>query len=968
MRKKAGRRGGPASGPGRDTGTGPVPGPVAGPEWGGGLPAAGVRARTNGLARAALRFRPGGFAGTFVALMMAALIVSACGILLETGVRAAVPPERYANAPVVVAADQRTHLTVGGGEDAYDASEQVPDRARVKAELVERIAAARGVATAVPDVTFPTRLAADRVHDEAAPGPGLSAQGWGSHAFTGAALTAGSAPGPDEVVLDHTTARATGTEVGDTITLVLPAGTRDFHVSGLAAPPADAPAATRTAAATRGDGPPAAAGDASRAADGTSAARSPSGAPDSPGPVAPAAGGAASRAAGDGSADGGGAVPARGSSGSATAATAAPDAGGAVYLADHAAARAAGHPGRFDAVAVLPAAGVGTGQLADAVRGAVGERAEVHTGDGRGGAEDPRVAAAEELLTGLGGSFGGIAATVAVFTAAGTVALSVAQRKREFALLRAIGATPRQIRRSVAAEALLVAPVAGVAGLLPGIGLASWWFGRLKDRHAVPAALDLHVSAVPLAVAVGTALLSALVAGWAASRRPARTKPGEALTEASVERLRPGIVRTVLGLGAVAGGIALSGVAARSAGDDAAEAALGVVMLFMLAVALLGPLIARLAAGLLGLPLRAGDAAAELAAANSRTHARRLASAITPIVLATAFASVLVFMHTSEDHATATQQRDGVTADHVVTHPAGLPADAAERAARRPGVDAAVGVLRAEVLVPVGGGGDRWLQGATAQGISGDGLAHVQDLDVTDGTLDRLHEPGTVALDENLARSAGVGVGERVELRLPDGVPVRAEVAATYGRGLGLAQVTLDRAVLTGHVTAAYDTDVLVSGGSAAGLGALGGAGTEVTDAAGYARQQDVDRSLNRWANFTMAGVLGGFAAIAAVNTLVMTVLDRRRELGMLRLIGSTRRQVLGMIRWEGLLVGVAGLVLGGTIAAATLVPMVRGITGGDPYLPPLTVAAFGGGAVGLGLLGTVLPARAVLRRTEPAG
>ncbi|MFF0728105.1 FtsX-like permease family protein [Streptomyces sp. NPDC004134] len=592
----------------------------------------------------------------------------------------------------------------------------------------------------------------------------------------------------------------------------------------------------------------------------------------------------------------------------------------------------------------------------------------MHTGDGRGGVEDTGVAGAEELLTGLGGSFGGIAATVAVFTAAGTVALSVAQRKREFALLRAIGATPRQIRRSVAAEALLVAPVAGLAGLLPGIGLASWWFGQLKDRGAVPAAVDLHVSFIPLSVAVGTALLSALVAGWAAARRPARTKPGQALTEASVERLRPGIVRTVLGLGAVTGGILLSGVAARSAGDDAAEAALGVVMLFMLAVALLGPLIARLAAGLFGLPLRAGDASAELAAANSRTNARRLASAITPIVLATAFASVLVFMHTSEDHATAAQQRAGVTADHVVTHPGGLPADAAERAARQPGVDAAVGVLRTEVLVPVGGGGDRWLQGATAQGVSGDGLTRVQDLDVLDGALDRLPEPGTVALDENLARSAGAGVGERVELRLPDGTSEKAEVVATYGRGLGLAQVTLDRAALAGHVSAGYDTDLLVSGGRATGLGALGGAGTAVADAAGYAQQQDLDRSLNRWANFTMAGVLGGFAAIAALNTLVMTVLDRRRELGMLRLIGSTRRQVLGMIRWEGLLVGVAGLVLGGAIAAATLVPMVRGITGGDPYLPPLTVAAFTAGAVGLGLLGTVLPARAALRRAEPAG
>lgn len=77
-----------------------------------------------------------------------------------------------------------------------------------------------------------------------------------------------------------------------------------------------------------------------------------------------------------------------------------------------------------------------------------------------------------------------------------------------------------------------------------------------------------------------------------------------------------------------------------------------------------------------------------------------------------------------------------------------------------------------------------------------------------------------------------------------------------------------------------------------------------------------------------MAGVLGGFAAVASANTLVMTVLARRRELGMLRLVGATRLQVMRMLRWEGLLVSVAGVVLGTAIAAVTLVPMMRGLTG----------------------------------------
>ncbi|MGW4171865.1 ABC transporter permease [Streptomyces chartreusis] len=818
----------------------------------------------NGLARAAVRFKPASFAGTFVALMMSALIVSACGILLETGVRASVPPERYAKAPVVAAADQYARFVTGSGDSRSESADPLPDTARVDAALADKVARVSGVEAAVPDFTFPVRQG-DGV---------LTGHGWGSHAFTGAVLTSGGAPRAGEVVL---AASADGAAVGDMVTLETAVGRADFRVSGLAK---------------------AGSGDAAE--------------------------------------------------------------GAVAWFADARSPALAGHPGKADAIAVLAKDGTDADVLAAGVTKALaGSGAEVHTGDGRGAVEDRGLGYAKEMLTGLGGSFGGIAATVAVFTASGTVALSVAQRAREFALLRAVGATPRQIRRAVAAEAVLVAPLAGLVGCLPGVGLAHWWFGRLKDRGAIPDAVELKVSWTPLVVAVGTGLLTALAAGWAAGRRPSKIKPGQALAEASVERLRPGVIRILLGLGALVGGGFLTVVAARSAGDDAANAALGVVMLFMLAVALLGPLVARLCAALFGLALSAGDASASLAAANSRTNARRSASAITPIVLAMAFASTLVFMHTSESHVAAQQLRAGVTADHVVTDPAGLPVDAAARAARTPGVDAAVGLLQTQVLVPVGSGGDRWLQGSTTQGISGSGeqLAKVQDLDVRGGSLDRIGK-GRIAIDKTLATSAKVGVGDKLPLYLPDGTRTNPEVVAVYGRGLGLSAVTMDRASLAPHVTSPFDSTLLIRGGNAKALAPLG----EVTDASGYAVEQNTDRELNAWANYTMAAVLGGFAAVAAANTLVMTVLDRRRELGTLRLIGSTRRQVMRMLRWEGLLVALAGIALGTAIAAATLIPMMRGLTGEGPYVPPLVYAAFAGGAVGLGLVAVTLPGRVAMR------
>lgn len=824
----------------------------------------------NGLARAAVRFRPAAFVGTFVALVLAAAIVSACGILLETGLRASVPADRYAKAPVVVAADQRVRETVGHGENTTDMEAFVPDTARLPESLVDKAASVPGAATAIGDVGYP-------VHRD---GATLTAHGWGSAALTGTRLLTGEAPRAGEVVVPA----GTGARVGDTLALDTPAGPEKFRVSGTA----DAPATGN----------------------------------------------------GTGS--------------------------GTLWFGDREAVRLSGHPGRVDAIAVLAAPGTDTATLADRVRESVGHTAgaRVHTGDDRGGVEDPSLADAEELLVALGASFGGVATAVAVFTAAGTVALSIGQRRREFAMLRAIGATPRQLRRAIACESLLIAPLAGALGCLPGTALAHWWFGQVRDKGAVPEAVVLHVSWLPLSVAVATTMLTALAAGYFAARRPSRTEPGLALAQSAVEQPPYGWIRTPLGIAALVGGIALAGVAGAESGDNAANTALGVVMLFMLAVGLIGPLIARACAALIGLPLRAAGASGSLAAANSRANSRRLASAITPIVLAMAFSSTLVFMQTSQERVAAHQQRAAITADHVVTAPGGLASDATTRAAAVPGVSTAVGLLRTSVLVTTGSGEGRMMSNISAQGLIGTGaeLAEVQDLDVRTGSLGGLR-PGTVAVDTTLAASVGRTTGDRLELRLPDGTRATPKIVAVYGRGLGTSLVTLPVADLETHVTAPYASELLVRATPAAArkLAALG----TVTDASGYAAARDLDREFNAWSNTVMAAVLGGFAAVAAVNTLVMTVLDRRRELTLLRLVGSTRRQIMGMVRWEALLVTLAGAGLGTAIALTTLHPMMRGLTGEPPYVPPVLYGTFVAVVVVLGLAAATIPARAVLREAS---
>ncbi|MEU1421287.1 FtsX-like permease family protein [Kitasatospora sp. NPDC005751] len=840
---------------------------------------------SNGLARASVRFRPASFVGTFLALLLGAAIVTACGTLLQTGLTASVPPSRYAAAPVLVAPDAAVEITVKTGGDEDVESLPVPERARVDAALAGRIAAQPGVAAARPDTAFP-------IPAGSAPGvPGLTGRGIAALGIAGAGekLVEGRAPGAGEVVLDVDTAHAAHLAPGATLALTGPGGTGTYRISGLAASPGA-------------------------------------------GPQHPAA---------------------------------------TAWFADQVADRISGHPGRVDAIAVVPRDGVTAKTLAAQVRQAVGGDAEVLTGDARGAVEQPLLAESRTMLTALGGSFGGIATMTAVFVVMSTVALATGQRAREFALLRAIGATPRQIRRTIATEAVLVAPIAGALGILPGLALARWWFGELADRGAVPAAVPLDVGPIPMLAAVATCTIAALTAGFFASRRPSRLRPSQALGAAAVEAGRPGTVRTVVGLLFAAGGVSLAAVAAGLDGSKAANTALGVVMCFLMAVALLGPWVAGVAAGVFGLPLRAGAGApGSLAVDNTRANARRLASAITPIVMVTAFCGTLLFMQSTITHVTGEQVRTGITADHVVgsTGP-GLPAGSADRAAKVPGVDAAVGVLRTSTVYRDGS----VLGTANTLGISGDPakLPAVLDLGVKSGSLAELaRSADTVALDAGLADALGVTVGDRAPLWLGDGTPVKPTVVATYERGLGFGQVLLPRAAVAEHVTAGYDSQLLVADAPgadraavAAALGNLSGAGaTTVADRAGFVAQADKAQEIGAWANAVMAGVLGGFAAVTAANTLAMTVLDRRREVALLRLAGTTRRQVRGMMRWEALLVAATGLAVGAVIAWVTLLPITRGITGSAPHIPVGLALPLAAGAVLLCLGSTGLPARLLLR------
>ena len=185
----------------------------------------------------------------------------------------------------------------------------------------------------------------------------------------------------------------------------------------------------------------------------------------------------------------------------------------------------------------------------------------------------------------------------------------------------------------------------------------------------------------------------------------------------------------------------------------------------------------------------------------------------------------------------------------------------------------------------------------------------------------------------------------------------------------------LPRDLLADHVRTAYTQEIFVSrsaGASpdhvAAGLQALDLPGASVTDRQGFSARVDGDLEIDAWSNRVMAAVFGGFASIAAVNTLVMVVLDRRREVALLRLTGTTRRQVRAMFRWEAAIVAATGVSIGGVIAVVTLTGFARAATDGLPSIPPLQGIGVLAVAIGLAFGAMVLPSQALLRRQAHAG
>ena len=632
-----------------------------------------------------------------------------------------------------------------------------------------------------------------------------------------------------------------------------------------------------------------------------------------------------------------------------------------VFFSPGTARTLAGHPGQVAALGVWPAPGTSASALAESIRHALaGTAVTVSTGGDRGAAEFPGAADATVVLVSLSAALGGTLLLTAMLVVAGMIGLRTQRRSRELALLRTIGATPRQIRSMIGREALLLSIAGAVPGSVAGLIVARWLHDRLVTAGAVPPNLPLVHSLIPLPAAVVLTMVGAWVAARVAGRRAARIRPTAALAEAAAPPARLSVGRTVTGAVLLTAGVALV-LVLRGLHTDAAATPVTLLtsLVWVGALTLLAPPVLRLTGAAIAVVLRGvPSASGYLAANNLRTGARRYASVAMPVLLTVTMSSTILFMHTSLDRAAQQQTSSGVQADYVLRAPSpGLPSAAADAARRTPGVDTVTQIVRSTVR-------DASLGKYSVQGVTPAGLGQNMDLGVRTGSLDAL-DTTTAAISATAADRAGVGVGDDLRLFLGDGTPVTLTVIAVYTRGLGFPDLTLSHDLVTAHVDDPLDDVVLVHGAAGrqpalqnslrdyTGVQIVTGAELQAAPATGQGANTSVQQLL--------LIMIIGFAAISVVNTLIMTTTDRAHEFAALRLIGTTRRQIRGMTLSEGILLALVGAALGTGISVLTLSGYSAGMTGSAPHIPALPYLTIIGSAAALTLGATTIATRAAL-------
>ncbi|MEU1780956.1 FtsX-like permease family protein [Streptomyces abikoensis] len=583
-------------------------------------------------------------------------------------------------------------------------------------------------------------------------------------------------------------------------------------------------------------------------------------------------------------------------------------AGGSLALFDTATAQKLyGKPGGFDEIHLKAAAGTSQTALKAAVEKVLPKDAEATTGKQLADEQSRMIS---QSMDGMRTSllvFAGIALFVGIFIIANTFTMLVAQRTKELALLRAVGASRRQVTRSVLIEAFVVGTVAGVTGLVAGIGIGAGLRSLIGGTGATIPDGPLVISPSTVLVSMVVGIVVTMLAAWLPGRRAAKIPPVAAMNSVhAVATTKSLVVRNSIGgvISAIGAAIVLTATSSTMMGLGAGLVLIGV---FVLTPLLSRPVIAA-AAPL----LRPFGMTGKLARQNAVRNPRRTAATASALMIGLTLITGLTVIAGSMQQAIDKMATGSLKADYVVSMASMTPlsTDVEKKLAGHPDVVASSPLRSSPARI----NGEH----QSLTGVNGKDMGKLTNLDFTSGSFAAL-SGDKVLVDDATARGKHWKLGSSFDVTFEDGKKGTLTVGGVYKGNDLMRGIWIDAPTLAPHQKQIDDRQVMVK--------VKGGADEKVKDSLAKAlgdnpaiqiqTKQDISDGISK-AIGLLLNMLYGLLAMAVVvavlgvvNTLAMSVFERQQEIGMLRAIGLDRKGIKRMVRLESLIISLFGGVMG---------------------------------------------------------
>ncbi|MEW9516943.1 ABC transporter permease [Streptomyces tubercidicus] len=644
-------------------------------------------------------------------------------------------------------------------------------------------------------------------------------------------------------------------------------------------------------------------------------------------------------------------------------------AGGSLTLFDTATAQKLFlHPGQFDELVIGAAPGADQQALTAKVREVLPKnRATATSGTELAAEQSEMVAHKNEALTQTLLTFAGIALFVGVFIIANTFTMLISQRSREIALMRAIGASRRQVVRSVLAEAALLGLISSAVGFALGIGLAVGLRAVLDATGAGFPDGPVVISPAAVLSALGVGVVVTVLAAWLPSRKAAKIAPVEALnTVEAPPALRSLVLRNSLGTVITGLGIAtMCYVSTLKEADDLPIAMVG-GMLTLTGVIILAPMLSRPLVSLAGVvTTRLFGISGKLAKENTLRNPRRTAATASALMIGLTLITGMTVVGNSAGQAMDKMTAQGLTADYKIGASSGLDPKLSQKVADVPGVEAAAPLRNTGFETP-----------NSSMGLMGTDLStigKVTQLDFISGSL-KGAGGNDIAVSQEMAKMKGWQTGDTLDATFYDKKKAKLKIVGIYADNQLLGDSIGATSLAAPHQLVPMVESLLVKAqdGPAEGLEkqirhTLGDSPLlKVQDHADLRKENaaSIETVLN--VSYGLLGMAVIIAVVGVVNTLAMSVFERTREIGMLRAIGLARNGIKQMVRLESVVIALFGAGLGIAVGVfcswATGNLVSQGLPAYELLLPWGRLALFVLIALVVGMLAALWPARRAAR------